>query len=150
MHETGIWIGFGLGIVAATAMLVYLVWQVGMSRELTPRQVRAAMGQIVLSVVVAALAGVVGRVLLGHEVGDFGQGTGRPLGLKTEPMSGQGLLLVAAAVSVMSACFFWALRIVRKVSDAPKKPDPNLPDEVEGSLPSGAGESEVAGGDDEA
>jgi hypothetical protein len=121
MQDPGLWIGFGVGVAAATGMLAFLVWQVGRHRDLTPAQVRWAVVQVAASVALAVGAGVAGRTALGQPVLDAGKKTGSPLGLQASPMKPPDLAVVGVAMLAMLLCFLWALRTVRRVTEAPPK-----------------------------
>jgi hypothetical protein len=124
MQNTGSWLLFALVISAATAMLAYMLWQVGTHRAIERGRVRSAVVQLILSVAIGIAAAAVGRVLLGAPVGDLPPLGERPIRLHLRPLDRQQTVILTAAVAVMLACFLWALRVVNAIVHAPPPPEP--------------------------
>ncbi|MCX7600181.1 MAG: hypothetical protein N2512_15135 [Armatimonadetes bacterium] len=124
MQSIGSWVLFGLVISAATAMLGYMLWQVGRHRAIETAKVWWLVVQLVLSVAMAVGAAATGRALLGTTVGDLprpGEGAFR---IELRPLDRQQQFILAGAVAVMLGCFLWALRTVNVVMHAPPLAEP--------------------------
>lgn len=124
MQQTGSWLLFAIVISAATAMLAYMLWQVGRHRSIEARTLRSAIVQLVLSVAVAIGAAVTGRILLGAPIGDIPRPGEGPIRIHLRPLDRQQTFILVATVVVMFVCFLWALRTVNSVVHAPPLPEP--------------------------
>lgn len=124
MQQTGSWLLFAIVISAATAMLAYMLWQVGRHRAIEVRTLRWALIQLVLSVAIAIAAAVAGRMLLGTAVGDIPRPGEGPIRIHLRPLDRQQTFILVAAVAVMLVCFLWALRTVNAIVHAPPLPEP--------------------------